>query len=65
MTLKWLPCMNVEMGSCHANLILLQGKPVSRVLIADVFFFLGGNQLTDIIQIEINIIQYSDRGDLH
>ena len=60
--------MNVEMGSCHANLILLQGKPVSRVLIADVFclfFFFGGNQLTDIIQIEINIIQYSDRGDLH
>jgi len=29
--------MNIKMGSCHANLILLQAKPASCVLIADFF----------------------------
>lgn len=33
MASKWLPCMNIKMGSCHANLILLQGELGSYVLI--------------------------------
>jgi len=33
--------MNIKIGSCHANLILLQAKPVSCVLIADIFYFFG------------------------
>ena len=42
---KWLLCMNIKIGSCHANLILLQAKPVSCVLIVDFFFtFLGGRR---------------------
>jgi len=37
--------MNIKMGSCHANPILLQAKPVSCVLIADIFYYFWRRKL--------------------